>query len=102
MPCKQTSSSQPGPRSNFKVRRTAFHDGWAGVPKRALFLDHLIRLNGAAGRYGHHPVALLFLDLDRFKVINDSLGQSVGDKLLVEMAQRLVECTRQEDTVALL
>ena len=87
-------------RVESELKRTAFHDALTGLPNRTLFLDNLLRLNAMAKRHGHHPFALLFLDLDRFKVINDSLGHMAGDKLLIEMAQRIVECTRDEDTVA--
>jgi diguanylate cyclase (GGDEF)-like protein/PAS domain S-box-containing protein len=87
-------------RVESELKRTAFHDALTGLPNRTLFLDNLLRLNAMAKRHGHHPFALLFLDLDRFKVINDSLGHTTGDKLLIEMAQRIVECTRDEDTVA--
>jgi diguanylate cyclase (GGDEF)-like protein/PAS domain S-box-containing protein len=87
-------------RAESELKRTAFHDALTGLPNRTLFLDNLLRLNTMAKRHGHHPFALLFLDLDRFKVINDSLGHMAGDKLLIEMAQRIVECTRDEDTVA--
>src|SRR5689334_10256228 len=56
-------------RVEAELRRTAFHDSLTGLPNRTLFLDNLLRLNAAAKRYGHHPFGLLFLDLDRFKVI---------------------------------
>lgn len=82
-----------------RLSHLAFHDPLTGLPNRTLFLD---RLEHAIDREGRRTdsIALLFLDLDNFKVINDSLGHEVGDELLVEVAQRLVSCVRPGDTVA--
>ncbi|HEX5502215.1 MAG TPA: EAL domain-containing protein [Thermomicrobiales bacterium] len=77
----------------------AFHDPLTGLPNRALFLDRLGHAVSRAER-GQAPVAVLLLDLDRFKVINDSLGHESGDQLLSEMAERLRACLRPGDTVA--
>ena len=77
----------------------AYHDMLTGLPNRALFLD---RLGMALARARRRPgsVAVLFLDIDRFQVINDSLGHAAGDLLLVSVAQRLESTLRPEDTVA--
>jgi len=78
----------------------AFHDALTGLPNRLLFID---RLGQAIRRANHSPdykFGLLFLDLDRFKVVNDSLGHILGDKLLVALADRLLTCVRASDTVA--
>jgi diguanylate cyclase (GGDEF)-like protein/PAS domain S-box-containing protein len=72
------------------------YDSLTNLPNRALFMD---RLKHAAQRRDH-DFAVLFLDLDRFKVINDSLGHNAGDKLLVGIAERLQNCIRPQDTVA--
>jgi len=71
-----------------------------GLPNRALFLDRLDRTIEYNRRYDNFCFAVLFLDLDRFKVINDSLGHAIGDQLLVEISKVLKTCMRSSDTVA--
>ncbi len=82
-----------------RLNRLANYDGLTGLPNRTLFLDRLQQALAGANRNGH-LVALLFMDLNRFKVINDSLGHAAGDALLTEVAARLSRCTRATDTVA--
>jgi diguanylate cyclase (GGDEF)-like protein/PAS domain S-box-containing protein len=78
----------------------AFHDALTGLPNRALFLDRLERLLKHSMRRSDHIFGVAFMDLDRFKVVNDSLGHLRGDELLVAIARRLERCVRQGDTVA--
>ncbi len=74
-------------------------DSLTGLPNRTLFRDRLAQAMGRAQRSGR-PLALMFLDLDRFKVINDSLGHEAGDRLLQHVAQTLTQCLRGVDSVA--
>jgi diguanylate cyclase (GGDEF)-like protein/PAS domain S-box-containing protein len=78
----------------------ALHDSLTGLPNRALFMDRLEQELKRTKSQSTYLFAVLFLDLDRFKIVNDSMGHLVGDKLLVEIARRLENCVRATDTVA--
>jgi len=81
-------------------RHAAFHDALTGLPNRPLLLDHL-KLAIERSKLQHdHLFAVLFIDLDRFKNINDSLGHNTGDQLLVALSSRLGACLRPTDTIA--
>jgi diguanylate cyclase (GGDEF)-like protein/PAS domain S-box-containing protein len=82
-----------------QIRSLAYHDSLTGLPNRILFGDRLTMAIAQANRQGQ-IVALLFIELDRFKSINDSLGHSIGDKLLRAVAKRIQSCVREGDTVA--
>jgi diguanylate cyclase (GGDEF)-like protein/PAS domain S-box-containing protein len=82
-----------------QLRHRALHDPLTGLPNRTLFNDRLHQAWARAARRDE-PIALLYLDLDRFKSVNDTFGHSVGDHLLVTVARRMSECLRTTDTVA--
>src|SRR5215831_18952803 len=86
-------------RAEEQVKHLAFHDNLTGMPNRLLFNDRLDMAVVHAHR-SQQKLATLFLDLDRFKIINDSLGHSVGDELLRRIAERVTGCIREGDTVA--
>jgi len=83
-----------------RLLHNAFHDVLTGLPNRALFMDRLSRSLERAKQREAYRFAVLFLDLDRFKVVNDSLGHQVGDQLLVGIARRLEASLRPGDVVA--
>lgn len=83
-----------------RLLHDALHDPLTGLPNRALFSDRLKHSIICAKRRPEYMFAVLFIDLDRFKVINDSLGHLVGDQLLISIARRLETCLRPGDTVA--
>jgi diguanylate cyclase (GGDEF)-like protein/PAS domain S-box-containing protein len=82
-----------------QLQQLAFHDPLTDLPNRALFNDRLESAVGRAERQ-FRSVGVLFIDLDNFKLVNDSLGHEVGDKLLIAVADRLRTCVRSGDTVA--
>lgn len=87
-------------RAEERLVHDAFHDGLTGLPNRVLFMDHLKQSLGRARGRKHLPFAVLFLDFDRFKLVNDSLGHMVGDQLLIAISGRLKANVRPGDTVA--
>jgi len=97
---EQQRISQELQHSREHFRHAAFHDALTGLPNRALLLDHLRLAIETAKRHTDHVFAVLFIDLDRFKNINDSLGHGIGDHLLIALARRLEGCLRPSDTVS--
>lgn len=87
-------------RAEERLVYDAFHDALTGLPNRALFIDHLKLAIARSHRNTNSHFAVLFLDLDRFKIVNDSLGHMIGDELLVAISRRLEDCLRPGDTVA--
>jgi diguanylate cyclase (GGDEF)-like protein/PAS domain S-box-containing protein len=83
-----------------QLLHNAFHDALTGLPNRALFMDRLKQSLAEVKKGDGYSFGVLFLDLDRFKVVNDSLGHQIGDQLLVATARRLELCLRPGDMVA--
>jgi len=86
-------------KTEEKVRRLAYYDGLTGLPNRMLFEDRL-QVEIARARRNHRKVAVMVLDLDRFKVINDTLGHMKGNELLKSVADRLSGCLYEDDTIS--
>lgn len=87
-------------RAEERLAYQAFYDPLTNLPNRALCMDRLEHLFRRAQRPGSNPFAVLYLDVDRFKEVNDSLGHQAGDQMLVTIARRLEVCMRPGDTVA--
>ena len=87
-------------RAEALLEHRAFHDGLTNLPNRALFLDRLQRAIAVSQRHHDYKFAVLLIDIDEFKMFNDSLGHSAGDELLIQIARRLTTCLRGADTVS--
>ena len=85
-------------RKNAQLRKMAMYDHLTGLPNRTLFRE-MFQHEVSAARRAHRAMALLFIDLDRFKAINDTLGHAAGDELLLGTSQRLLQALRQSDMV---
>jgi len=86
-------------RTEARLLHEILHDGLTGLPNKRLLVDRLTQALARSKRAGTH-VAVLFLDLDGFKVVNDTLGHAIGDQLLIGVAGRLLTCLRDTDTCA--
>ena len=82
-----------------EIRNLAFYDHLTGLPNRRLLIDRVRQAMASSSRSAQH-CALLFLDLDNFKILNDTLGHDIGDLLLQQVASRVSNCVRKGDTVA--
>jgi diguanylate cyclase (GGDEF)-like protein len=85
--------------ANEQLRHMVLYDDLTGLPNRVLLEDRLVHSKHRADRCGK-PFGVMFIDLDRFKPVNDAFGHGVGDQLLKAVAGRLASCVRKEDTVA--
>jgi PAS domain S-box-containing protein len=87
-------------RAEHKLEHNALHDGLTDLPNRPLFLKRLQRACDRAARDAFYKFAVLFVDIDGFKVFNDTMGHRVGDELILDIGQRLANCLRFEDTLS--
>jgi diguanylate cyclase (GGDEF)-like protein len=88
-------------RAEEMLAHSAFHDGLTNLANRILFLDRLGRALATSRRHTDFKFAVLFIDIDGFKIFNDSLGHNAGDALLIQISERLTNCLRRADTVSL-
>ena len=86
-------------RNEMEIEKLAFYDPLTGLPNRRMFMDRMARSVERCAEHGCYG-ALLFIDLDNFKTLNDTRGHDIGDEYLAQIAKRLANCVRREDTVA--